>query len=77
MIAAIVFEFPAGWLFGLPLGAGRVFAIWRQRRRGLAASRIVGLGALRAIALLVLVFLAARPVWMTREPPASATRSVI
>ena len=33
--------------------------------------------ALRGIALLVLVFLAARPVWMSREPPASATRTVM
>ena len=77
MIAAIVFEFPPGWLFGLPLGAGLAFAIWRQRRRGLALSRILGLGALRAVVLLVLVFLAARPVWLTREPPASASRSVM
>src|ERR1035437_8808123 len=77
MSAAIIFEFPQGWLFALPLGAGLAFAIWRQHRRGLAASRIVGLGALRATALLVLVFLAARPVWITREPPASATRSVM
>jgi uncharacterized membrane protein len=77
MIAAIVFEFPRGWLFALPLGVALAFAIWRQHRRGLATSRIVGLGALRAVALLVLVFLAARPVWMTREPPASATRSVV
>ena len=61
----------------MPLGAALAFAVWRQRRRGLATSRIAGLGALRAIALLVLVFLAARPVWMTREPPASATRSVM
>ena len=77
MTAAIVFEFPLGWLFGLPLGAALAFAVWRQRRRGLAASRIAGLAALRGVALLVLVFLAARPVWMTREPPASATRSVM
>ena len=77
MTAAIVFEFPMGWLFALPLGAALAFAIWRQHRRGLATSRIAGLGALRVIALLVLVFLAARPVWMSREPPAPATRSVM
>ena len=77
MIAAIVFEFPLGWLFALPLGVALAFAIWRQRRRGVATSRIAGLGALRAMAMLVLVFLAARPIWMTREPPASATRSVM
>ena len=77
MSAAIVFEFPRGWLFALPLGLALAFGIWRQHRRGLATSRITGLGALRAIALLVLVFLAARPVWISREPPASATRSVM
>jgi uncharacterized membrane protein len=77
MTAVIIFEFPMGWLFALPLGAALAFAIWRQHRRGLATSRIAGLGALRVIALLVLVFLAARPVWMSREPPATATRSVM
>ena len=77
MTAVIAFEFPPGWLFGLPLGAALAFAVWRQRRRGLARSRIAGLAALRGIALLVLVFLAARPVWTTREPPASAARSVM
>jgi uncharacterized membrane protein len=77
MIAAIVFEFPLGWLFALPLGMALAFAIWRQRRRGVATSRIAGLGALRAMAMLVLVFLAARPIWMSREPPASVTRSVM
>jgi uncharacterized membrane protein len=77
MTASIVFDFPQGWLFALPLGVALVFAIWRQHQRGLATSRIAGLGALRVIALLVLVFLTARPVWMSREPPASATRSVM
>ncbi len=77
MIAAIVFEFQQGWLFAVPLGMALALTIWRQHRRGLATSRIAGLGALRLIALLVLVFLAARPVWMSREPPAPATRSVM
>jgi uncharacterized membrane protein len=77
MTAAIYFEFPQGWLFALPLGLALAFAIWRQRRAGVATRRIAGLGALRAMALLVLVFLAARPIWMTWEPPASATRSVM
>ena len=77
MSAAIVFEYAPGWLFALPLAAALAFAVWRQRRRGLATSRITALAALRGIALLILVFLAARPIWMTREPPAAATRPVM
>ena len=77
MSATILFEFPQAGLFALPLAAALAFAIWRQRRRGLAPSRIAGLAALRGVALLVLVFLSARPIWMTREPPASATRPVM
>jgi uncharacterized membrane protein len=77
MTAAILFEYPAAWFFALPLAAVLAFAVWRQRRRGLEASRIAALVGLRGIALLVLVFLAARPIWITREPPASATRSVM
>ena len=77
MSAAILFDFPAGWLFGLPLGAALAFAAWRQHRRGQAALQIAALGSLRGLALLVLVILAARPIWITREPPPSATRSVM
>ena len=77
MSAAIVFESPAAWLLALPLGAVWLFALWRQRRAGLTVSRLVGLGALRGVVLLILMFLAARPIWLTREPPATATRSVM
>jgi uncharacterized membrane protein len=77
MSAAIVFEYPPGWLFAFPLAAVLAFAVWRQRRRGLAISQIARLAALRGLALLVLVFLVARPIWMTREPAAAATRPVM
>ncbi len=77
MSAAILFEFPQGWLFAFPLAAALAFAVWRQRRRGLAISQIGSLAALRGIALLVLVFLVARPIWMTRESAAAATRPVM
>jgi uncharacterized membrane protein len=77
MIAAITFEFPQGGLIGLALGAALAFAAWRQRRRGLAISRIAALATLRGVALVVLVFLAARPIWMAREPAAAATRPVM
>ena len=68
-----------GGFLRLPLAA-RCWRLpsWRQRRRGLAQLRgLPGWRRLARDALLVLVFLAARPVWMTREPPASATRPVM
>src|SRR5438552_10238935 len=77
MTAAILFEFPLGFLLGLPLAAGLAFAVWRQHKRGLEKKRILALTALRAAALLALVFLAARPVWLAKEPPAPAARSVV
>jgi hypothetical protein len=77
MSAAVLFEYPAAGLCALPLAFALAFAVWRQRRRGLASGRIAALAVLRGIALLVLVFLVTRPVWLTREPVASATRPVM
>jgi len=77
MSATIHFEFPLGWLFGLPLFAALGLEIWSQRRRGLPKSRIACLSSLRAVVLLILVFLAARPIWIAKEPPAAASRSVV
>jgi len=77
MTAAIVFDFPEGWLLGLPLALALALAVWRQLRGGLSLGRTAGLGALRAIAMVMLIFLAARPAWMAHEPPASAGRPVI
>ena len=76
MIAAIHFDFPAGWLLLLPLFAALVFRARRQWRGGLNSMQLACLTALRAAALLLLVFLAARPVWTAKEPPASAARAV-
>jgi hypothetical protein len=75
--AVITFDYPLGWYLGLPLGVALSFAAWRQRRGGMGFSRVAGLAALRGVVLLVLVFLAARPVWMVREPPAAAERRVM
>src|SRR5213075_2922541 len=69
MMASIQFEFLPGLLLALPLGALLAFSIWRQQRRGLPGLRIVTLGGLRGLVLLLLVFLAARPFWVSREPP--------
>src|SRR5258708_5772095 len=77
MIASIIYEFPLGWLVGIPLLGALTFAAWRQHRRGLEPSRIVALSALRLSALLPLVFLAARPLCITKTPPAAASRPVM
>src|SRR5258708_2429687 len=76
MTATLLFEFPLGWLAGVPLLAALAFGIWRQRRRGLPASRIATLALLRLAVLLPLVALAARPIRMAKEPTANAARSV-
>jgi len=78
MTSSLIFQFPLGWQVGLPMVVLlAAFAVWRQRRRGISRPRIALLAALRVAALLVLVFLAARPIWFTREPPAAANRPVI
>ena len=77
MTAAIVFEFPLGWLLSLPLAAILTLSILRQRQSGLGFHRIIVLCALRSLPLLALLFLVSRPVWVAREPPASAARSAV
>ncbi len=76
MTAAIFFEFPPGWWLATPLGLAVLFLAWRQHRAGIKSSRVLTLAALRAVPLLILIFLAARPIWITREPPATRARSV-
>ncbi len=77
MIASLRFDFPAAWWFGLVLAVALGFAAWRHRRSGLRSWRNLVLVLLRAMALAALLFLATRPVWIGKEPPASATRSVV
>ncbi len=77
MTAAIVFEFPLGWLLSLPLAAILIISILRQRQSGLGLPRIMALSGLRSLPLLALIFLVCRPVWIAREPPASASRSAV
>src|SRR5882724_4573439 len=77
MIATVVLEFPAGVLFVLPLFAALVLMTWRQHRLGLSRNRMIALASMRGAVLLVLGLLIARPVWIAREPPAAASRSVM
>jgi uncharacterized membrane protein len=77
MTAALLFDFPLGCLAGLPLAAAVAFATWRQHRRAVPVRRIAALAALRLLALSPLVFLAARPVRLAREPRAASSRPAI
>src|SRR5579859_3090256 len=77
MNVAVHFELPAMWFLGLPLGALLGWAAWRQRRRGLARWRVVTLLGLRALPLVLLLFLAARPVRVSREWVGPAARPVV
>lgn len=77
MTAAIIFEFPFGWLAMVPLAGVLALSMWRHRKGGLRASQILRLISLRAVTFLVLGFLAARPYWITKEPPSARARSVV
>jgi uncharacterized membrane protein len=77
MTAVVVFENPLGWQLGLPavallLGCG----VRALGRRGLAGVTVALLTALRAVPLLLLALLAARPVWVTKNQPFPAERPV-
>src|SRR5580765_3995475 len=76
MMAAIIFEFPLGWLVAIPLAGALALSFWRHRKRGLHGAQMFSLILLRALAFLLLAFLAARPVWITKVPPSAAVRSV-
>src|SRR5215475_14387860 len=76
MIAAIVFEFPSGWLCAVPAALAVGLAARTQSRRGLAPLKCLALAALRMGVLLLLIALVARPVWIAKEPPAAASRAV-
>src|SRR5262245_57607087 len=77
MSGSIYFDYPQGWYLGLPAALVVGFAAWRQLKRGLPRSRVIRLAALRTVALVALLILAARPIWVAKEPPAAATRSVV
>jgi uncharacterized membrane protein len=60
---SIAFDFPQMLLIGpIIVAAVLSWQIWRQRKKGVAATRVAMLALLRAGVLLLLVFLAARPV---------------
>src|SRR5215813_6468198 len=77
MAGMIQFEFRLGLLLFLPLAGFAGLVLWRERRRGLNRVRTGMLGGLRSVPLALLVFLAARPVWIVREPPSEGPRPVV
>jgi hypothetical protein len=78
MIAGISFDFPPGWQIGLPVVITAVtLAAWWQKRQGVERKPLIVLASLRTVALLALIFLAARPVWIVKEPPQTSRRSVV
>jgi len=76
MLFVVTFEFAQGWLLLVPAALVLAFACWRQLNKGLSIQKVLASAALRAAALALLAFLIARPVWVTREPPAANSRSV-
>src|SRR5262245_44082871 len=77
MSATVIFQFPLGWLLAVPLLAIVALMALRQSRQPLDFWRIAVLSGLRIIALMPLVFLIAKPLWVGREPPATAGRPVM
>ncbi|UCE49064.1 MAG: hypothetical protein JSW47_02765 [Phycisphaerales bacterium] len=61
----IVFDFPPAFYVGLPLAvAVLMLSVWTQLRRGIARRWVAFSTASRGAALLILILLAARPVWV-------------
>ena len=73
----LVFDLPLAGCVGLPLVllvAGLL--LWSRKRRGQSWPRIAATVGLRTAALLLLVGLAARPVWVAREAASAGHRPV-
>src|SRR5829696_715723 len=68
VIAAVVFQKPVALAVGVPMALALIgWAAWLLRRRGISAGRIAVLYLLRGVAMVGLVLLLARPVWVARD----------
>jgi hypothetical protein len=77
-VNSLTFESALACQLGLPLAAAALgLSLWSNLRQGMARERAVLLGALRALALLPLVLLAAQPTWVSREPAGPTNRNVV
>lgn len=77
MSFGLIFELPAIWLCALPVGILLGFVSLRQRRHGLPTIKIAALLLLRSLLLLVILFLAARPVLPSGPEIAETRRPVV
>jgi len=78
MTPHLVFGFPLGWQIGLPIaGALLVTMAWSLRQDGVGWGRVAALTGLRSVTLLILVFLAGRPTWVSREVESPSKNSVV
>src|SRR5204862_6084023 len=71
------FDLPWPFAAGLAVAAILLLSFLHFRRRGFRRSQTAVLLSLRAAPFLTLLFLAARPNWFTKNPPDSASRSVV
>jgi uncharacterized membrane protein len=77
VIAAIVFQKPVALAVGVPMALALIgWAVWLLRRRGISRRRIGVLYSLRGAAMVGLVLLLARPVWVARDKLEGQRRSV-
>jgi hypothetical protein len=77
MSLGLIFELPGIWIGALPLGILLGFAASLHRRRGIPKTKIVALFFLRSVPLLIMLFLAARPVRQSARVIAGAKRPVV
>src|SRR5580765_4503694 len=77
MLASLQFDFPWAFLAVFAIAAILFLSFLHFRKRGFKNSQTAVLLSLRAVPFLALLFLAARPNWFTKEPPDSASRSVV
>ncbi len=75
---SLVFEHQLAWRIGVPLVlAALALSFWALSRRGLSKQRAALLTGLRAVALLPLVLLAAKPTWVSRQPAGPTNQTVV
>ena len=72
------FEYPVALLAGAPMALALLgLMAWRLRRGGAEMRQVMLLTGLRAVALAVLIFLLARPMWVTVSEAEKVNREVV